>query len=509
MSTATAPAEGRDARAAAAVAVVLALVAVVLGGGASEAVGTAGRLVRGGLEAQVDGQWRAVARDEQVPFGTRVRTAEEPARLTGPGGALELGPGSEATLDRDVVSLDLGSVLVEDDDEHAVVLDGQRVRGRGTWRVDLGTSPRVAVYAGGVAVRPLGTDADQAGVPVGRLRQRALVGLDPGQLLPQAYRTSDPWDARLLSEAVAVDRLADTLGTTLAAEYGTAPRPDSFYADFAVLGGDLPAALAVLDASRGGDGIAREPGRVLLAAIVAQTVADGTALPALEAVARVDELRRAGATWGLVLRDADLTAAALEAQVGVALQRRREVVAERGGAPTGGGGGPTAPSPQPTPTTPPTTPPPGPGPGPTEPSDPPSPPPDDRPGPLDPLPVPDPVEDLVEDVVDVIDDLLGPDAAAGDPPAGPVTGTVDDLVGGGAGGGVGGVVGGVVDGVLGEGVGGAVGGAVGGVVEIPGVTPPSADPVPVVDVDADGSAVGGALDGVGAGGGPVGSLAGD
>ncbi len=415
----TASRSAPSARASAWTAVLAVVVAVALapfGGTGGLPAGVAARLRAGQLE-RLDGQrWVPVAVDGTVPEGARVRTADGRASLAVAGGTLELAPATEAALTRTRTALAGGSVLVESSRSRTVTRGTVTASGQGAWRVDADGAPRVGVYRGGVAV----SDAQGRQVAVGRLAEVSLVDGAPGaRALPLRYRSSDPWDARLVASAIAVDRQASRLTASLAASYGPAVRPAAFYADFATPA-DRPALTALAPAVDGaGFG---PPADVLLGLVVVDMLRTREAMTAAAALDEVTGLRRDGARWGLVLARHGLDSGDLRAAADRALRRQQAAGGPTGraaGAGTAAGdvaaGGAGAP-PATTPTTEPTPPPgdtssPGDEPGPGS-----------EPGPLDPV---DPVIDEA-------------DGAVGDVPGGPaavdaartVVDTVDDLLSG-------------------------------------------------------------------------------
>jgi hypothetical protein len=206
------------------------------------------------------------------------------------------------------------------------------VRGRGTWRADLGASSRLATYRGRIQA----DDGAQA-LPLARYEQVELRGgaLD-GSAAPLRYHGDDPWDREELGDALAADRLAEQLSTSFAADHGDELRPAGFYADF------VDAEAPVLDrledlAPRRRGALVGPPAPVLVAVVVTDAlVVEGGFLPG-PAVSRVAELRRGGASWGLLLVRHDLGPAALRAAADRALDQAADAGARRG-AEIGGSG---------------------------------------------------------------------------------------------------------------------------------------------------------------------------
>ena len=371
------------------------------------------RLVEGSLE-RLDGQrWLAVGRGELVPTGTTVRTRDGEARLDPGDGALTLADRSVAVLDH-ATTLQAGALLVEiEDRSHDVHLGSLLATGRGAWRVDAGSAPRLGVYDGGATLRgPSG-----AGTGVDRFEEANVrAGRPATSALPLRYLTVDAWDARLLSGAIAVDRQVEQLHDALVAAYGTDPQPASFYASFLAV--DDAVAQALPGFGAGGDATFGPPADVLVAVVITTTIVDRAGLTARVAVNEVRELRRDGATWGLILARHDLGAEELRAAIDLALRRREiaELTGQVGPSPTPN----ASPTPSPTGSVGPTETPTSPGPtGPTSsttspttsPTTPPTSPPttptptDDPPGPCQ-LDVCDPINDGVDDLTDLIDEVV-------------------------------------------------------------------------------------------------------
>jgi hypothetical protein len=335
----TPPTSGASARIAAWVAVGAAAAALVLStfGAGWLADGSAGEVVVGRLEVElaVTGEVRQLTVGDRVPAEAQLRANGGSATVRVPTAELSLAPGTIVdTTDGGALILRRGSVLVRGPGPVQLVSGAVDVLGRGTWRVDVGPASRLATYRGRVQAAD-GVSSRQ----LARYEQVDLRGgaLD-GDAAPLRYRDDDVWDRDELAEAMAVDRLAGQLTTSLTATHGTALRPPSFYTRF--VGADAPV-LARLDdlAPRRRTNEVGPPAPVLLGMTVADAlVVEGGFLPA-PAVSRVVDLRRGGASWGLVLVVHDLGAPALRAAASRALDRAADTPAAVGaGAATGEGG---------------------------------------------------------------------------------------------------------------------------------------------------------------------------
>ena len=396
-------------------ALIVAALATPFGGGIG---GTDfGQLVHGPLEVRTSEGWAGLADGAAVPTDRLVRAAGEEVRIAVGGTELTLADGAELATDRDVPELLRGSLLVDTDRVWTVRLGAARVEGRGEWRLDTGVASRVATYRGRVE---LDDGAREVSLP--RYRQVPVRNgaLEDGRR-PLRYLVGDAWDERLLAAAFAVDRLAVRLVDSLARSHGEQPRSPEFYAAFASVDGVVEETLDALAATEE-DGRFGPPAEVLLGVAVADALARGAELELDAATDRLIDLRRAGATWGLVLVEHDLTTADLRAAADRALERveaspppaepgPQEAAEPEAAEPADDPGGtassePSEPAPTPAPEAPPSSSP-SPSPSSGESGE------DDGGGPLE------PVEDTVRDVGDTVGDLIG---GTGD--------TVGDVVGG-------------------------------------------------------------------------------
>jgi hypothetical protein len=406
---------------AAVVALVLAVLSVTILGG-----GGAGEVVDGVIEATLSGSGDRVqlVAGDRVPDAATLRTEDGPAAIRVGDGDLSLEDGSTLVVDGGELALERGHLLVSSRDAIRVEVATVVVQGRGVWRADLGATSRIGTYRGRV-------QADD-GPRTRQLARFEQVDLQAGSLagaaVPMRYSDQDRWDGQHLADALATDRLARQLETSLEAEHGPAPRPEAFFSSFAGADEAVLARLEDLAPRRQAEHVG-PPATVLLGIAVADAlVADGGFLPAT-AVGRVIELRRGGARWGLVLLAHDLGPSSLRAAAERALERAAEdpppaalTAPAPGPGQTDGppGQGPADDGPQ--------APVDGGAPSDTAPSPSPSPPPSPSPAPS-PSPSPgggtlDPVEDIVREGGETLSDLLEgtTGAAAG------LIGTVGDLL---------------------------------------------------------------------------------
>jgi hypothetical protein len=233
------------------------------------------------------------------------------------GGLLTLAEGTRLHAQPGMPQVRRGSLLVEAEAPLRARVGATTAEGRGQWRIDVGVASRVATYRARVSVGDGNDERDLA-----RFRQVAVRdgALEP-VLRPLRYQEDDPWDQWLLADALAVDRLVERLQGTLERSYGTDPREAAFYAAFvAVDDADLVGDLADLAVTNDDDAFG-PPADLLTAVVAIDALRVEAGLEAAAALERVVELRRAGASWGLVLVEHDLGSAALRAAADRALEQ--------------------------------------------------------------------------------------------------------------------------------------------------------------------------------------------
>ena len=371
-------------------AAVLALVLAPPSQGDLLPAGILGTVTEGQLEQLVDGTWRVATAGDLVPEGARVRTPDHAATIRTRDGAVSLAVGTEGRLDAGTVDLQQGSILVETPEPVEVSSTTVAARGRGAWRVDLGSSPRVGVYEGGATV----TDLNDREASIGSLQQIDIVEGDLGRGVALRYLDTDDWDARLLARAIAVDRQVERLTASFEADYGVALQPAGFYADFVAVEGVLAESLRGLSRFRQGDRFG-PPAETLVAVVVTDLLNERAGLSPADAVGEIRSLRQDGATWGLVLAAHDLGPDELRAAADQALRARQQEEAAGTAVPVASGTSET--------TTPDEDTSPDGGDGGSEPEDP-EPSPSPRPSPSE----DDVVEETIDETTDDVADLLEP-----------------------------------------------------------------------------------------------------
>lgn len=330
-----APATAGQGRLPAVGAVLIALVALVTAPfqGDALAPGTL-RLTAGTAEVLAGDGWAPLMPGARVGLDTWVRATDggAGAELALRDGTAELRPGARLRLtDRDRLELERGSLLLDAGARWLVDVDLVTVAVIGVARLDLGPVRRVGVYEGGA-----GVTAGDRGTPVGAYEQVDLADVDALEARPLRYDADDPWDARMLAGAIAVDAEVATLERGLQAQYGTALQEPAFYRDFLAVDDTLAASLPGL-APRERDDRFGPPAPTLTAVVVATVLVEHAGRSPGEATATIRASRAAGATWGLVLAAEGLGTRELGAATETALRRRAIAVEEGRAAPVSAG----------------------------------------------------------------------------------------------------------------------------------------------------------------------------
>lgn len=347
-------------------------------------------LVEGQLERLDDDGWVLVS---HAADGDRVRAVTD-SRLQVDGDQVFLLEDAEAVITEQEVELVHGDVVV-DGDALQVRIDDAVVDGIGTFRVDAGATPRVAIYAGTAEVRRPGEGYRLQPYRQLSLTSRRFDGLDD----PLAYAVDDPVDQRLLSKAINFDGEVARYSTRLAELYGTGLQPAAFYASFAEVQADEVDVLLQAAPNRNADGAVGPPADALIGLFVSRALAQGQSGDLASMAERVATLRAEGARWGLIAMALDLGQVTFGATVDQAVAAREVVEAS---APAPAPVSPAAPAP-----TVPTVTDPDPGPAPTTLPAPPPPAPPPPPPEPDPDPVLGPVDTLIDEVLDIVPAAIG------------------------------------------------------------------------------------------------------
>ncbi|HZA60953.1 MAG TPA: hypothetical protein VE754_04635 [Actinomycetota bacterium] len=248
-----------------------------------------GRLVPidGTVQLLEDGRWDAVSDITDLQSGAQVRAGSDGrARVELPQGRIELAPEAEIRLSRpNAPEILAGSVLAETGPRLTLNVGEVEVVGyNGVVRIDRDLALQVAVYAG-TAMLP----GSGLGSPLTAFQQIGVVGgVVPRGPQPLVVDVEDPWDLRLLGEAIDIGSSLDQQQTGLATKLQGA-----FVRDVVldILREELPAAyLAELFD-------AHPPAEVIIASLVAAGVHSTDVATTLQEIL---ELRRLGASWVVI-----------------------------------------------------------------------------------------------------------------------------------------------------------------------------------------------------------------
>lgn len=317
---------------------VAAAVAGCSGGG-----GDAARLeVDGRAEVARDGGSYEPAENGALSTGDRVKVTEGTAVVRlGDDREAELRAGSEVELARGaasesaaVPSLLAGDLLVSaPEGELGVVAGDIEVSvADGSARLSRGLAAVAASYAGRLTMRSAGRS-----IAVPALRQVSVpaAGLLPARPSPLIFQPSDPWDQRMLGDAIELGDQLVARSKGFTAQLGTGEgRTPGFYRQI------LPALQAEAAFDTAMLGPRRDPGEALVGLAIA---VEGRRGSFAERVRAVFDFHDEGAAWGLVALDQGVTRAPLLAGVDAAIGRGPTIAAE-GGAPPARAPTPTTPA---------------------------------------------------------------------------------------------------------------------------------------------------------------------
>lgn len=285
----------------------------------------------GQVQLQRDGEWRVVANTVSLLRGDRVRVGDfGHAVLELPGGTLELRDGSAVRV-APIPELESGSLLARATPALTVGVGAVRVRAENSvYRLDQALSLRVGVYRGEVSLPGSGWDDT---VPA--LRQVVLVGgTVPRGPVALQVDPEDPWDDRLLGEAIEVGRQLERFQEGVAFQL---PRRG---------GKGLVAKALPLDHRAVLPGVSRSDpvalSEALVASVIASTAASTRQTSPESAYQQVMALRQIGASWMVVAAEWRLAHSVLEALVQVANLLTRDLAPASTGESarqTGGGSG--------------------------------------------------------------------------------------------------------------------------------------------------------------------------
>lgn len=277
--------------------------------------GEARLIPSGTVEVAVGGdRYTPVRAPVVIHAGDRVRVTDGGAALELEGGtAAELRTGSIVRINgtpRPPLSLEQGDLLVEAG-THPVPVDAGNTLATvesGTAKLVRGRSLLAGAYSGRITLER--SSGERLMVP--RLRQASVIGggLIPEEVEPLALRVADEWDVRLLNHVIVLSRQLEALGREFEAQLapGAPTGLDLFSNLVPGLAGRSVAAELLAD---------RPAGESLIGLTVAvlSNSAPSNSAPSNNDLAgdaeAVFALRRAGASWGLVVADRRLPPAAV------------------------------------------------------------------------------------------------------------------------------------------------------------------------------------------------------
>ena len=251
-----------------------------------------------------DGDATVVEAGAVIPEGAQVRPVGGELRLEFRTGSARLSRDAEAVVTADRVTLERGEALIDSAGALSGAVDDTVAAGQARYRLTSGLSARVGVYDGAVTVR---RPAQEREVPA--LRELDLAAFRLGVEEPLQYRADDAWDRDELGAAIAFDGEAARLTRGMDVELGRRPLKARFYRQFA-----RPPVLSVLTthAPTARGGAYGPPSDLLLTLFVAQAAAGGSVEPAVREVAG---LRDAGARWGLIAVELEVSSGTVVAAI--------------------------------------------------------------------------------------------------------------------------------------------------------------------------------------------------
>ncbi|MGH8932467.1 MAG: hypothetical protein ACRDZO_18035 [Egibacteraceae bacterium] len=252
-------------------------------------------------------RWSRLVPGDGVREGARVQTGGSQTRLRLGDGEVWLGPETGARIFSDRVEVLRGEALIASQGRLGARWADVEVWGAGTFRVAGGTHPHVGVYQGDAEVRRPGETRALSALEQMELDARRL----PAEPDPLAYRTEDPWDARLLGQAIVFDQEVERVVRSIDLRFADTPRSSEYYRGFKAVDSSALDQLRGAGRDIASDGRFGPPSEVLITLFVARATAQVWERTLPDTVSQVVQWRAQGARWGLVALRSKVTVADL------------------------------------------------------------------------------------------------------------------------------------------------------------------------------------------------------
>lgn len=248
------------------------------------------RMINGSATLVREGKAQTVRKDINVAAGDSLvlsRGGVAELRLA-KGRVLELRDARVELTSDTALRLSRGSILSDIQAPLDIDLESSRLSAdRGTFRVDRALSTRVGNYAG----EPITVRAGSSSLAIPAYRQTVVAGgIIPKVVAPLRINRKDPWDQRLVSEALDLEQRLVNFARGLEAQLGPSSGIEFFRA-VAPLGLDVVFLEPVLGSRRSD---------VLIGLLLAVDAKVGSANPVQSRFEKIFDLWNDGASWGLL-----------------------------------------------------------------------------------------------------------------------------------------------------------------------------------------------------------------
>lgn len=248
------------------------------------------RMINGSATLIRDGKAQTVRKDLNVAAGDSLVLSKggvAELRLA-KGRVLELRDARVELTSDTALRLSRGSILSDIQAPLDIDLESSRLSAdRGTFRVDRALSTRVGNYAG----QPVTVRAGSSSLEIPPYRQTVVAGgIIPKTVAPLRISRKDPWDQRLVSEALDLEQRLVNFARGLEAQLGPSSGIEFFRA-VAPLGLDVVFLEPVLGSRRSD---------VLIGLLLAIDAKVGSADPVQSRFEKIFDLWNDGASWGLL-----------------------------------------------------------------------------------------------------------------------------------------------------------------------------------------------------------------